>query len=243
MVFLVEKFIEVENAMLWTKKRGDGIPVILISGGPGTCNYLEPLSTLIENFCKVIMFDPRGCGRSTYDGEGYDLKICLQDIERIRCEYGIEKWVVIGHSWGADLGLAYSLIYSHSILGYVSISGTGIQNDRDWKNAYNRNKAEMGEVIPDFEYEDNKIVHRSLIDSWRHYIKNPNLLKDISHLELPSLFIYAENDIRPSWSIKQISNLINISKYIELKGAEHYIWLTKQNKLGEVLGDFIKKFK
>nr|WP_081472417.1 alpha/beta hydrolase [Ornithinibacillus scapharcae] len=213
-----------------------------MSGGPGSSNYLEPVSYLIDDNCEVIMFDPKGCGRSSYDGKGYDIESCLKDIECIREEYEIKRWVVIGHSWGADLGLVYSLLFPQSILGYISISGTGVQNDRDWKDTYNRKKEEIGELKPDFEYKANKVVHRSLINSWREFIKKPELLKDISQLQLPSLFIYAEEDIRPSWSIRQISNLISNSRYIEIKGAEHYIWLSKKNELAEILRTFIKTF-
>jgi len=239
---LVEKYITVEHGEIWTEKRGQGVPVILISGGPGSCNYLEPVSCLIDDACEVIMFDPKGCGRSSYNGDGYDIESALQDLERIREEYGHDKWIVVGHSWGADLGLAYSLLFPQSVLGYVSISGTGIQNDRDWKDTYNRKKAEKDELKPDFQFEANKIVHRSLINSWRSFIKKPLLLKDISEIQVPSLFIYAEHDIRPAWPIMQISNLITNSKYIEIKGAEHYIWLSDKNKLSEVLRDFIKNF-
>lgn len=95
---------------------------------------------------------------------------------------------------------------------------------------------------PDFEYEANKIVHRSLINSWRSFTKKTLLLKEISEVEIPSLFIFAENDIRPSWSIKQISNLISDSSYIEIEGAGHYIWLSEKDKLGEVLRSFINRF-
>ncbi|MBB4826427.1 proline iminopeptidase [Sporosarcina luteola] len=134
------------------------------------------------------------------------------------------------------------MLFPQSILGYVSISGTGIQNDRDWKDTYNRKKVERKELKPDFEYEANKIVHRSLINSWRSFTKKTLLLKEISEVEIPSLFIFAENDIRPSWSIKQISNLISDSSYIEIEGAGHYIWLSEKDKLGEVLRSFINRF-
>ncbi|MBB4826426.1 pimeloyl-ACP methyl ester carboxylesterase [Sporosarcina luteola] len=77
-----EKYISVENGIIWTEKRGKGVPVILLSGGPGSSNYLEPVSCLIEDACEVIMFDPKGCGRSSYDGNGYDVEASLQDIER-----------------------------------------------------------------------------------------------------------------------------------------------------------------
>lgn len=95
-------------------------------------------------------------------------------------------------------------------------------------------------MLPDFEYEASKIVHRSIIDSWRAYIKRPSLLMEIAELDLPTIFIFAENDIRPSWPIEQVANLIRNSRYIELVGAKHYIWQTKRKELGVVLLEFIK---
>lgn len=241
-IVLTEKFVEVVDGNLWTKKIGKGIPVLLISGGPGMCNYLEPVATLIEEICEVIMFDPKGCGRSNFNGNGYDIETCINDMEAIRRAYGYEKWLVIGHSWGADIGLAYTLLCPESIIRFVSISGTGIQNDRDWKETYNQNKFENKEVMPEFKFEVNKTVHRALLNSWRTYIKNSNLLKQLSQLEVSTLFIYAEKDIRPSWPIQQLSALITHSQYIEIKGAEHYIWLRdkERRKLSEILHRFIK---
>lgn len=236
-----ERYINIGNKSLWTVKNGKGIPVVLLSGGPGMYNYLKPLSDLLEDMCKVVMFDPAGCGRSPYDGNGYDIDTSLQDIEAIRKEYGISKWLVIGHSWGADLGLVYSLKYPASLLGYVSISGTGVQNDRGWKKEYKYNKEEFGEPLPELEYEHNKVVHRSLINSWRDFIKQPELLKEISQLELPSLFIYAEKDIRPSWPIEQLANLIPDSAYINIREAEHYIWLSKKQELTSAIKSFLKE--
>lgn len=93
---------------------------------------------------------------------------------------------------------------------------------------------------PAFEYEANMIVHCSLINSWRAFIKKPLVLREISYIDLPSLFIYAENDICPSWSVKQVSNHIPNSRYIKIEGAEHFIWLNNKKELGNVLKPFIK---
>ncbi|GAA0339944.1 hypothetical protein GCM10008967_32910 [Bacillus carboniphilus] len=237
----MERYIQLESAKIWTYKQGKGTPVILISGGPGTANYLEPVASLIDETCEVIMFDPRGCGRSSFDGVGYDLEVCLGDLEIIREAYGYSKWTVIGHSWGADVGLAYSLLYPNAVDKFVSISGTGIQNDRDWKEVYNRNKNEVSEAMPHFDFPHNKVVHRTLIDSWRRFIKSPHLLKNLSEFRIPTLFVWAENDIRPAWPIQQLANLISNSSYVEVKGAEHYIWLQKDNELREILAEFLQR--
>jgi proline iminopeptidase len=83
--------VEIEGESIWTKIIGEGIPVILINGGPVACHYLDPLSELLVDSCKVISFEPRGCGRSLNDDTGYGIEVCLQDIEKIREEYNIGK--------------------------------------------------------------------------------------------------------------------------------------------------------
>ena len=59
---------------------------------------------------RIIVFDQRGCGRSTPYAElaentTWDL---VADIERIRTHLGIERWQVFGGSWGSTLALAYA---------------------------------------------------------------------------------------------------------------------------------------
>ena len=57
-----------------------------------------------------LRFEPRGCGRSTWDGH-YDLDTLLADAETIRAAYAVDRWIVAGHSAGVDVALAYALRY------------------------------------------------------------------------------------------------------------------------------------
>jgi proline iminopeptidase len=88
----------------------NGKPIVFLHGGPGggvdpICRqYFDP-----EQW-RVVLFDQRGCGRSTphaelQDNTTWDL---VSDIEKIRTHLGIEKWSVFGGSWGSTLALAYS---------------------------------------------------------------------------------------------------------------------------------------
>ena len=70
---------------------------------------------------RVLLFDQRGCGRSTPHAElaentTWDL---VADIERIREQAGIDKWVVFGGSWGSTLALAYAAAHPERVLGLV----------------------------------------------------------------------------------------------------------------------------
>lgn len=133
----MEKFIEIGDSRLWTISQGKGIPFILCNGGPGCDDYLQPVSELIEDRCQVVRFEPRGCGRSTYDGK-YTLEQTLADIESIRKAYGFEHIILGGHSAGAGLALAYAIQHPQRVLGIIGIAGGRIVNDRDWSAVYKK---------------------------------------------------------------------------------------------------------
>ncbi|MEC7918725.1 MAG: prolyl aminopeptidase [Candidatus Neomarinimicrobiota bacterium] len=99
----------------------NGKPVIFLHGGPGGGisssyrQYFDP-----EKW-RIIMFDQRGCGKSTPFAElkentTWDL---VEDIERIRKHLGIDSWVVFGGSWGSTLSLAYSQTHPSSCKGLI----------------------------------------------------------------------------------------------------------------------------
>ncbi|MCA9507395.1 MAG: prolyl aminopeptidase [Myxococcales bacterium] len=91
----------------------DGKPVIFVHGGPGggieekhRC-YFDPKKW------RVILFDQRGCGKSTPFGElkentTFDL---VSDMERIREKLHIDAWHVFGGSWGSTLSLSYAITH------------------------------------------------------------------------------------------------------------------------------------
>ena len=125
-----------------------GIPVIFLHGGPGSgCNenhrrYFDPTKY------RVVLFDQRGCNRSTPAGETRNNSTpdLLQDIERIREHLGIEQWLVFGGSWGATLGLLYAQSHPSRVLGMI-LRGTFLarQKDLDW---FGRKGASM--IFPDY---------------------------------------------------------------------------------------------
>ncbi|MBB4303680.1 proline iminopeptidase [Rhodobium orientis] len=88
----------------------EGKPAVFLHGGPGGgCNaqqrrYFDP-----ERY-NVILFDQRGCGRSTPHAslEANTTWHLVADIEALRELHGIDKWLVFGGSWGSCLALAYA---------------------------------------------------------------------------------------------------------------------------------------
>jgi len=88
----------------------DGKPVVVLHGGPGggSTPFMRRLHD--PEAYRIILFDQRGSGRSTPHAElrentTWDL---VADIERLREHLGIDRWQVLGGSWGSTLGLSYA---------------------------------------------------------------------------------------------------------------------------------------
>lgn len=99
----------------------DGSPVIFFHGGPG--GGISPFHRRFfdPSYYRVVLFDQRGCGRSTPLGElsentTWDL---VADTERIRERLGLDKWMVFGGSWGSTLGLAYAETHPERVTGLI----------------------------------------------------------------------------------------------------------------------------
>lgn len=88
----------------------NGKPVVVCHGGPGGGStpsmrrYFDPAKY------KIIIFDQRGCGRSTPHAELRDNNTwaLVEDMEKLRDYLRIGQWQVFGGSWGSTLALAYA---------------------------------------------------------------------------------------------------------------------------------------
>ena len=233
-----ERFILSDGVSIWTARDGEGLPVMLCNGGAGCCDYLGPVADMLDDVAQVIRFEQRGCGRSQH-APPYDIETSLTDLESVRAHYGIDRWIIGGHSWGADLALIYALEHAPRVAGLICVSGGRMHNDREWHDEYERRKEQQGEHVPHFDYPPNMEVNRQLNRSWKRYIQNPELLRAISRLTVPALFVYGDRDIRPSWPVEQVARLMPGARFELIEGAEHVIWRSHPEELASLLRTFV----
>jgi proline iminopeptidase len=124
------------HQMYWEEcGRPDGFPVLYLHGGPG--DGTSPLCRQLfdPEFYRAILFDQRGSGRSIPRGALHDNTTAhlVDDIERLRVARGIERWLVLGGSWGSTLALAYAEAHPERVCGLI-LRGIflGRDSEIDW---------------------------------------------------------------------------------------------------------------
>lgn len=113
----------------------NGEPILFLHGGPGAGlsegyrRYFDP------EFYRIILFDQRGAGKSIPHAELREntTKHLVEDIEKLREHLNIEKWVVLGGSWGTTLALTYAINHPSKVLGLI-LRGIflGTKSEIDW---------------------------------------------------------------------------------------------------------------
>jgi pimeloyl-ACP methyl ester carboxylesterase len=128
------------NSVYW-ESVGRGIKqAIVLHGGPGSgCSTWH--RTLFDHGAyRVVLFDQRNCGRSRPHASEPDVDLStnttghlLEDIERLREHLGIDRWLVLGGSWGSTLALAYAETHPDRVTEMVLWGvTTGRRSETDW---------------------------------------------------------------------------------------------------------------
>ncbi len=106
---------------LYVEEIGTGRPAVFLHGGPGSGCRPEQHALFDPGRHRAIFFDQRGAGRSRPERnlDANTTAHLVGDIERIRAGRGIDRWLVVGGSWGATLALAYAERFPERVAGLV----------------------------------------------------------------------------------------------------------------------------
>lgn len=65
------------------------------------------------------------------------------------------------------------------------------------------------------------------------------MLRAISRLAVPALFVYGCRDIRPGWPVEQLARLMPGARFELIEGAEHVIWFSHPEELKSLVQAFV----
>ncbi len=129
------------NELYWESLGNPGRkPVLMVHGGPGTGCTPGMRRVFFPDRFRVILFDQRGCGRSTPHAADPATDMAMNtthhlvaDMERLRVHLGIDRWLLCGGSWGSTLILAYAERYPERVSEIVLVAVTTTRRSEiDW---------------------------------------------------------------------------------------------------------------
>lgn len=127
-----------------------GRPIVYLHGGPGSGASERSRNQFDPSIYKIIISDQRGCGRSRpHVRNKSDLTInttqhLIADIERLREHLNVERWAILGGSWGTTLALAYAHAHPQRVSALVlACVTTTSQREVDWMTY------QIGRIFPE----------------------------------------------------------------------------------------------
>ncbi len=133
--------VDVGGAELHVELEGEGTPLVLINGGPGGTHHgFHPWFARAAAYARVIYYDQRGCGLSDFapGEEGYSVGQAVDDLDALRQALNIDKWVLLGYSYGGFVAQLYTVTHPEGVAGLVLLgaspaaggeTGSSRQND------------------------------------------------------------------------------------------------------------------
>jgi proline iminopeptidase len=223
---------------LWFETRGSGPPLALIPGGPGLASdYLGPLADLLTSSFTVVLVDSRGCGRSR-PRNSYEIADHVADLEAVRLALNLERWTVVGHSFGGALALAYALEHPDRTDGVIVIAnGAGITDDRSWHAAYDAARDAGRDPKPVSAFPHDPEVHSATLASWRRWTKERDVLRRVADMAAPFLSIVGSEDVRPAWPAEQLAWLAPQGHFEVIDGAGHLPWEDHPDRVHALIAD------
>lgn len=226
---LIKRRVNVGDCELYMEEEGQGIPLVIINGGPGgTHHYFHPIFSRAKEFARVIYYDQRGCGLSGYEkGDGYTVEQAVDDLDNLREAINIEKWVVLGHSYGGFLAKYYAVNYPDKVAGLVLVNSGSLSlpsnlittTKFDYLSKEERER--MKEISRELHelYEEKKI-------SWERYMEllvyNLNLNGNwkLQHYYKPSLERMAQDALYEAKSDVNFNSIMSKSwNKVNLRGV------------------------
>src|SRR5205807_48566 len=117
-----------------------GKSAVVLHGGPGSGCTTWHRRLFDPSAYRIALFDQRGCGRSTPHASAPDTDLAtnttsnlIADIERLRRHLAIDRWLMVGGSWGSTLALAYAETHPDRVTEMILFGvTTGRRKEFDW---------------------------------------------------------------------------------------------------------------
>lgn len=261
----MHKILETENGQLSYFLYGKGEPVVLLHGFGEDSRIWQKQIQFLQNRFQLIVPDLRGSGLSTLPQHPLSVESMAQDLQLILKTENIQQCILLGHSMGGYVTLAFAEKYSHMLTAFGLIHSTAYADSEEKKAARKKSIAFINEhsafefiqtTIPNlFSAAFNKQQKQQVLqltEQGRQFSKaaltayyeamiaRPDRTEILRNSTVPVLFFIGEEDkaVNPGDMLKQ-SSLPAVSQVPLVNGIAHMGMLEATGELNTCIDEFV----
>jgi proline iminopeptidase len=179
------------DARIFYEVVGSGAPIVIVHGGPGLDHsYLRPGLDVLGGSHALVYFDQRGTGRSDaeLDSASINLDAFVGDIDALREALGHERIILLGHSFGGLIALAYARTHPERTRALVLVSseepGSRFRDQTEERARRARTPADSAELAqatasPAFAARDAVAMTRMYRAAFRTTLRDPRRVGEL----------------------------------------------------------------
>jgi len=252
---MVGKTLKVNGTGIHYETYGDGSPLILLHGGMGfDSSYFKVpgILDLATQGTQIILFDQRGHGQSQIcSPSNYTHTTWLEDLEELACELNLQKYSLLGHSYGGYLALELAVRNPPELDKLILIStAPGPIDSRDVPHHPSdaRLKEDVRGKWPSFFYRGNKyweifnkinFRHEPFNAAFHRELKKYDVRNKLERIQAKTLIVVGGEDEHFLSASKQLATGIPQSRLVIIPGAGHFPFIERPEEFHQAVSKFL----
>jgi len=258
----VMEYALVNNIRLaFFQRPGSGMPIVLIHGYPLDHTIWQPIIPILEKDAHLILPDLRGHGSSPTPEGTYSVENMADDISGLLDFLRVRKAILVGHSLGGYVALAFANKYPQKLKGLGLVASKTNADNASQKEARLKAIADIQVngiapvadtmsaklvVNPNLMPELHKLIMKmdpaGAIGALYAMAERDDSSKVVANLKIPIMVVAGVADVLiPIETSRQMTNLSSTSTYMELEGVGHMPMLEAPIKTAEAINKLINE--
>ncbi len=247
--------MELNPVELYYQDQGNGHPVVMLHGFPLDHTIWQPVVRLLDGKARFITPDLRGYGKSPDRSEVHSMRLLVEDVLLLLDRLKLERVVLVGHSMGGYVSLAFAQAYPHRLSGLGLISTQADEDTPERRQARLRTARDVrtkgSDLVahgmpskltlnPEIQQQLHEMMHtmrpQSVILSLKGMAERSDANSWLPTIKVPALVIAGEMDqLIPLQKSRDMVTMLNKGWLIEIPEAGHVPMMETPQKVADGL--------
>lgn len=247
--------MEINPVALSYEEHGQGTPVLLLHGFPFDRTIWEPVVPMLRDHARLILPDLRGYGQSPVTDDVYTMRMQAEDVARLMDDLEIEKAVLVGHSMGGYISLAFAHTYPQRLLGLGLVATHAAADTPERRQTRNKTaesvkhkgarvvassmvktltpKQELIEPITNLIL---KAAPAGIVGALKGMAERPDMTGTLSQINVPALTLYGTADqLLTRDRVEMMVQMLPKGWMVEIPNAGHMLMMEEPQQVADAL--------